>query len=648
MTGYFEIIKASSTHIYHSALVLAPQESIVRKLYGSRAYPFTRVVHGVPKLWDQRTAATTRPSTINLAVWSPCNRFIATTWDGAATIDVLDSVTLRRLQTFESPRDISKNRRVLVFSPDSRILTCSGCDYPGGFDLELSVSSWDLQTGGLTSIIRWEEQYVMGNPYSITYSANGTMVAMLCQYTFRSPKIFICDVASGMYTHSHSLNFDPPLSKDIWIWTHGECLRFATADVATITIWEVGFTLGAMLMKVETLPHPEGFYLPRSFLAEDRVTTKIQLLLTPCRLALVSDGRILVWDAWNSERLLDCADTTFCPSMTFSSDGSSFACSTIRSDIYLWKESPTGYALHGILASNTVSSNLQLSRDGESIVAFGGHTIQLWRTTGFTFPPSSTLTRAPPRNNNFVLEFSPDGTLATTAMRQDNTVTVLDLKSGAPRLTIDAGVKVCGVGMVWDAVVVVGDREVITWNLPAGDCVPGARLNREDSARTTNLDYQAFIVDSAVISPDFSYIAFTGSGGLGGLYITIYHASTGKRLGYGSTKGTMSRFTPDGCDLWCATGNDKAEVWRVGGQPVLERLEERVNVEHPSEGCPWASSRGYRVTNNWWILGPDGKRLLMLPPHWQSYAAVDRVWKGKFLALLHAGLSEPVILEMEP
>ena len=80
---------------------------------------------------------------------------------------------------------------------------------------------------------------------------------------------------------------------------------------------------------------------------------------------------------------------------------------------------------------------------------------------------------------------------------------------------------------------------------------------------------------------------------------------------------------------------------------MLERLEEKVDIEHPPEGYPWASSRGYRVTNDWWILDPDGKRLLMLPPHWQSYA-VHRVWKGKFLALLHGGLSEPVILEMEP
>ena len=225
--------------------------------------------------WDQNTAATMRPSAINLAVWLPCNRFIAITWDGAATVDVLDSVTLQRLQTFESPQGISAKHRVLVFSPDSRILTSFGDAYAGGLDRELFVSSWDLQTGGLASIIRWQgpiirreglvirwqgpREYVAGNP-SITYSANGTMVGVFCQYSGRTDTdIIIRDVASGMYMHSHSLNHYIPLSRDIW--NHGESLRFATVDKKTTTIWEIGFARDATPTEVETLPAPERFSL---------------------------------------------------------------------------------------------------------------------------------------------------------------------------------------------------------------------------------------------------------------------------------------------------------------------------------------------------------------------------------------------------
>ena len=77
---------------------------------------------------------------------------------------------------------------------------------------------------------------------------------------------------------------------------------------------------------------------------------------------------------------------------------------------------------------------------------------------------------------------------------------------------------------------------------------------------------------------------------------------------------------------------------------MLEHLEYRIDPENPPEGYPWGSSR-YRITEDWWLLGPGGERLLMLPPSWRS-DAVRRVWKGDFLALLHNGLSEPIILQL--
>ena len=88
-----------------------------------------------------------------------------------------------------------------------------------------------------------------------------------------------------------------------------------------------------------------------------------------------------------------------------------------------------------------------------------------------------------------------------------------------------------------------------------------------------------------------------------------------------------------------------AEVWRVVARNGRELLEPLVDTGHLPEGYPWRSPRGYRVTNDWWVLGPDGKRLLMLPP-WQSFAT-QRGWKERILALLHGGLSEPIILELE-
>ena len=47
-------------------------------------------------------------------------------------------------------------------------------------------------------------------------------------------------------------------------------------------------------------------------------------------------------------------------------------------------------------------------------------------------------------------------------------VTVVDLKSGVPQLTIDTGTHIYGLTIAESTVVVAGERKIITWNLPMG------------------------------------------------------------------------------------------------------------------------------------------------------------------------------------
>ena len=650
VTTFFEVIKASAPHIYHSALVLAPEKSIVRELYKSHLHPFVRVVYGLPTSWDSNIATTTCPSQIWLAVWSTCNRFIAITWGKPVTsVAVLDSATLQQLQTLESPRNISPNCR-LIFSPDSRILTCSSGDYKEPF-----VVSWDLQTGGVIGVIRWQgpECDIRVHPndvetFSITYSADGKTVGVF--YCYRSvyddnritTNVSICDVASGVYMHSHSLNGGEIMFQN-HIWSHGQSLQFVTADTATITIWEVGFTSGATPTEVRTLPIPDGFH---NYLQ----IGNFQFLPDPCRLAFFPKGHgVMVWDAQDSKYLLDYTDARFYGPMSFSSDGRFFTCSTLKGETYLWKESPpNGYFLHEIHVSSTENLGplTSLSRTGESIVTLGKRAIQLWRTTRSTTHASGTLTQAPPRTEHFILDVSPDETLAVVSMWESDTVTVLNLKSGGVQLTIDPGMNVYGLRVTGNTVGVIGLTKVITWNLPARDSLPNTRMNLEGSARTIELspwdEFGGLPVTGAAMSPDFSRIALNH-------YETlhVYNASTGEIIGEGTSElsALAPWFSPDGCDVWCVNDDGLADVFRIGGeQNMLERLEHQIGPKHPPEGYPWGSSR-YQVTEDWWLRGPDGERLLMLPPPWRPQVAIRRVWKGDFLALLHNGLSEPVILK---
>jgi len=663
VTEFFEIISASSPHIYHSALVLAPKTSIIWKLYKSYAYPFVRFIHGVPMSWGTHAAATTLPYWIALIVWSPCNRFIAVAADHTGIVDVLDSVTLQQLQTFKSTHCTSIAHRALVFSPDSCILTCSGSDYSPPLDWGIYVTSWNIQTGCVVSTIRWQwpAQYSVRKA-SIVYSVDGRMVGAFYEFEYyqdgnhnKTTRIFICDIVSGMFIHPHLLSVGALLSNNIW--TYGESLRFATIDEIAITIWEVEFTSGAAPTVVEILLTPDNLH-------EDGYTGA-QFLPTLCRLAIAFQGKVLVLDVWNSEYLLQYMDTKIDGTkMTFSSDGHFFACKTAVTEVCLWKETLTGYSLHKIISSSAAHPNPLLSHNGESIIIVSNcHLIQLWPTKCFISPPSSILTQAPQHPRNFLLDFYSDVMLAVVTTQEENTVTILDLKSGVPRLTIDTSTEVYGLRVIKNTVVVVCDWEVITWSLPTGDCVPGARVGLEDSSQIVNLKSQEVgYVDHTSVSPDSPHMAFIGDSLR---WFGIYDAFTGAYMGsFWAGHGRVMWFPPKRSDVWNFDYMGAREVWRATGPPASFAGPQWMRIvswgpssrqnwwafsKDAAVGYPWALSHGYQVTiaKDWWVLSPDGKRLLMLPPCWRSVPC-NRMWKEQFLALLHCGLPEPVILELNP
>ena len=118
--------------------------------------------------------------------------------------------------------------------------------------------------------------------------------------------------------------------------------------------------------------------------------------------------------------------------------------------------------------------------------------IQLWRTTDLLTSLSGITPTRPtsPADaiQEFILEFSPDETLATVARGRENTVTVLDLKSGDPRLIVETGMEIVGLRVTGSVVVVVGQGTVITWVIPPG-AARNTRANVDDCVRTTMFNY---------------------------------------------------------------------------------------------------------------------------------------------------------------
>ena len=643
VTRRFEIISISSPHIYHSALQLTPRETIVQKLYKPHVQPLVRVVHGAPALWDSHTAAATIHSPIELAAWSPCNKFIAVSKGRTMTVDILDSKTLQRLQILETPREVSSPLDALVFSPDSRTLTSF---IRINMDTRGLVVNWDLQTGGIVSVIERD------NPCraNITYSRNGEMIAVLSRYE-SSTTISIYNVVSGVYMHgvdhrAHtSLETDPGVPYNIW--TYGGSLRFATPEPTGITIWEVGFSPGAAPMEVETVSIPEDTAHALVFKPEKR--SDVTFHPASCRLAFIgAGGTLLVWGARASKFLLNHAYAGSSISMTFSSNGHFFA-HTTEAGVCLWRESPTGYTLFQKFAPATQQYyRLYFSPDEESILAFNDSMIQSWNTKSCTIAAPGLTAQIPQHTGEgFVLEFHPDGHLASAARKGDRTVMVLDLHSGLPRLTVDTSIEVYGLRSIENAIVVIGDERAIAWDLPRENFPPNPRVNIEDNTKTIHFGKvgDCHRVIAASISLDFRYIAHAVIGPGSNQILSVYCTFTGRNIRV-ETDARALWFAPGGHNIWCVA--DKYAREFAITQDTLHCTGAVVDIEEGSRGFPWGSSRGYKVAIDGWIFRRDGKRLLKLPPLWQSAFEVDRVWNGKFLAFVHGELPELVILELEP
>ena len=532
---------------------------------------------------------------------------------------ILDGVTLEKLHTMHPPQEIGEWEHI-VFSPGSRLLT-------GYALLENCIVSWDLQTGGLLSKINTSE---WGACSSVSYSPCGTMIGGL----FDSRTIIICNVLSGAHVSSHSIQ-QPTVQT---IWTHAEFLQFATIEPGSITIWQDTFNPNYVPTKVGSLSTPNNLF-------------KKDLVVLPnllC-LAFIYHGKVLVWDAESKKMLLKTTDIKGPGAISFSPDGCFFVCGTWSRDFHIWKKSPAGYLSHQKFVSGANGTRPLICPNGESVVSSSDKILQLWHTEN---PPTSlpnTSMHTSHYSGVFFIEFSPDESLVAVTEWLSNTVTVIDIESGSPWLVIDTDTKTCGLRMTGDRVIVVGDGKIVTWNLPARDCVSNARININDSVQTTTFTHSSPIEDlHASISPNLSYVAIVDINH-SGEDLFIYNTHTGEELAVVESNGDIPGFTPSSYTVWCAADDGKVDQWGIlqkNGSNGM-KLKKFVEGVEPHSGFPWHSSAGYQVTDDGWILSSSGKRLFWLPHHWRQDGILQRKWSGKFLVLWNQDSVEPYILELE-
>ena len=607
-------------------------------MYKNHASPLARVVQGIPASWEPAVSTATFDNSVYDVVWSPCNRFIAVAKH--VSVEVLDAVTLARLFIFKDPPHYA-NSGQLSFSPDGRRLTLCSC--------WALIISWDLQTGsplGTTPLL--QPEHPGDRPFSFTHSKDGKVIAVAykpeCYYHVVYSS-FICtyDHHSGRPAGSHRFPEGQIMHP---MWTYDEYLRFATLNLKSIKIWQSPFSLEPPPVEIASFPVPDGITDAKRLL----------FLPTPPRLAFVLGDIIQVWDLKAPKLLLKSeltprSDKNSPPQSSFSSDGRFFAYTTKDEGVHVWKESATGYLPHQRLPFfvNNTSVAPQLSPNTESIIVPLNTKIHRLHTSDqvLSLPSVSTGDR---RFNDFTLGFSPDGNFAVFARKKENTVTIIDLKSGEPKWNTEVGLEIDCVSMTGGTVVAVGEESIVTWNSTNG-IVRTTTLNYSSPSNCSSPSDCSSSSDLGTpyymsISPDLSRVAVTRMTGRRRT-LEVDDVSTGSCLAGVNTRVLLRpHFTQDGHEIWTGLFADgwgeECEIIEDSESGAIE-LDLQDNFSPDSEVFRESSS-GYTVTDDWWVLSPSQKRLLWLPHHWRSDES-RREWGGRFLGLLGCELSEVVILE---
>ncbi|KAF9783483.1 hypothetical protein BJ322DRAFT_1156844 [Thelephora terrestris] len=620
--GFFEVISTSAPHIHHSALPLSPKESIVQRYHGSQADPLTTVICGGQTVWDPNIANVKFPERITATGWSPCSKFFAVAWDDSPKIAILDAVTLKQLYTIHS-QSKGCGWATVAFSSDSHLL--AGCCWKSN-----RVVTWDLQTGGVISDTKGA-----GHCNSMSFSECGTMLGGLFGQ-FDLQTIMIYKTLSNTCISSHPVQ-GPALDT---IWTCGEYLQFATVDSQSIIIWQVSFTSGHTPTKVGSLSTPEIFSIPKIF-----PSYRLVLLHTLSWLAFIVEGRVVVWDAQNDRVLLNSVDAEEPTNMSFSSGGEFLICGTRGTESYLWMKSPDGYLPHQKLVSSGTWTHPLVSPNGESVISSGysGTRIQLWNIANSPTPFSSVSAQASHHHEDLLVDFSADGSLIAVAVKNNHTLTILSIKSGAALLVIDAETMICSVKMTDNEIVVIGDGKIVTWNLSRKD----SDLH-VDRVQTVAFQHsESFEELWASVAPNLKYLAirtFETSSGL-----CVYNMHDGEKLAVARSAGWIPGFTPDSCGVWNSSNRGDVNQWTIveesGSNGI--KLQQVETYTAPQDNFPWHSSCGYQLTDDGRILSSSGKQLLWLPHHWRPDHKLQVRWSRNILVVWNENLPDPIILKLE-
>ena len=653
VTEFFEVISQSAPHIYHSALLLAPKSSVVRRLYGQQICSPSRVVTGIPDSWDSCTASLGGTTGVRGAAWSQCGKFIAVCFKDRVAVQ--NSTTLERVSELRPPTSPVKVTPIsLSFSHDGCLLACVYLPLlepdmsvlpPISLLILTSVSRlnvctppctvvWDIQTGMVIKEIHtWETGKVAfsGDQRTITFIAR--------------PNLYAYDGFSGeqvcegklLPSSNHQLGH---------YWVDEGSLLFATSYGAngelTINIQKLQPASDPPLFLVESfqIPHQVGTFSfsPVSFHA-----------------SFLDYKGIVILDVKDSKVLLQAQPGGSPTGGEFSPNGCFFICGARWEEIHIWENTSDGYVPWSVHKPRFRWDGFLCSPNSISIMCWGDNGIQLLHL-GSSLGSMYSDEPHHQRYENHLVAYSADQTHIATLRERGGTITVLDL-SDATQQSINTDVDIWDIRIVNDTIFAIDGKRLFSWHFATGEQIDDAS-STESKSTTLHAHLGS---GSAVLSNDCSQVAFViqGHGFNPRGAVFLYDIEAQKVVANHTMDGAVIHiwFSSDGHQLWSIVQLSTQEKCYTCCCMELGDAEDpcitNITTEH-LEG-EWSLDTLFRPplehriigTMSDWVYGPRG-HVLWLPPNWRTWKGLNARWDGNFLALLGQQLPDPIIIEFQP
>ena len=649
VTEFFDVISQSAPHIYHSALLLAPRSSVVRKLYGHlTCSPAVRVVTGIPDSWDSCAATLGTTARIYHTVWSPCGKFIAAIFDEVETVGVWNSTTLERVSDLRPPTiPVKVTPLSLAYSPDGHLLACiydpiqePNLLVPPPTSLSMLTPShrlyictppytviWDIQTGMvINNIATW-------NLGQIIFSWDQTTITLVTTSTFHTH-----DRHGGGQVFEGKLLL-PPNHQLGTHWVDKETLLFVISSRIdqehVISIQELQPTSDPPFHVVKSfpvLPQDGDFsFSPVSFHA-----------------SFVSQEGVVILDVQNSKVLFQSKDVPFYTGTgEFSHDGSFYAFQTKEKNLQIVENKSTGYVPWSSLRPRFSWDKFSWSPTSISILCWGTSVMQLLHPGNHLTPIPSDVAKNG-EYTDYLVAYSADQTHIITAQWREGTITVLNL-SDTTQQFINTNAAIRDIKIVGERIFVIDGKQLSSWHLIIGGQVTSAHdIERENTPLHIHMD------GVHALSNNCSEVAFNSRKAA-----FLYDVKAQKVLDHLVTDGDdiiHIQFSPDGSQLWfivSLSGNtEKHKCYRVEldkakdlcfGHVTVEDLEDEWSLDSLFRSPDQCRIVGKRSK---WVSDPRGN-ILWLPLNWRKSHGLDARWDGKYLALLSGYHPEPIIIEFQ-